>query len=415
MQNYFVNIPFNKSSAKHYIYHNFDHEIDEKLYENFDENQMPIIYNYLYKYLKKQTNKRPIVFSPDYSISSSTCCAIAEKYMTNYDEDGIVKYTSDMKILYITSSTHVSNIKNLTAIEFTKSIITNMIDLDENNVSYTKHQLLISPEQIIMVGINDNIVEQQDLQKLNDIGVKNFTLKQMRKKGIKDICEYIVSELDENPTYVIYDMSSLSFENAPSVFRLIDDHKDKNKLDGFTIQEIKTLFNIFKKLNIVGLDITGFNLKENTPDVSLKITINSAQLALTELLQLKQKKINLFNKYTKIVICKPISENIIYLNNTANLDCDDVDNVTMKDNEDEEMNIGWFIMRGLSTDLKEQLITKIDENDDKIISFNIDGEKMYISYTTIEEQEGKSYYASNSIKDRVLTAGEKVNLMFSQL
>ena len=58
-------------------------------------------------------------------------------------------------------------------------------------------------------------------------------------------------------------------------------------------ENIIDFFDKFNSLNIVGLDITGFNLREKTPDVLFKLTTETAKLALIHLLKIKEKKINI--------------------------------------------------------------------------------------------------------------------------
>jgi arginase family enzyme len=446
MQNHFINIPFNKSSAKGTIYNKFDYEISDILYSSMDNDEVPVVYNLTYKYIKSlKLNLRPIVFSPDYSISSATCIAMAEKFLEKGGNNGIVKYSSTMKIVYFTSTSHTKELTHISALDFSKSIITNI--LDQNKISYTKHQFIISPENIYMLGLNDNLITQDDKEKLNLEKIKFFTLSQVNKKGYENICQYLIDEICDSPVYIIYDMSVLSFDTSPCTFRLVDNinKNDKNKMDGFSYDIMLKIFESLKVLDIVGIDITGYNLKNDTPDVLFKITSQAAKIPLVSLLGLKEKKINIFNENTKIVICKPYNpkqinwENNVFsnkqeidyaINNIKNVlnnndndnDNDECDIGFDSDKEEDEReqvqeleDIGWYVMRGIPIELRENLIRKIMESKDNIISYVLDDGHMYISYTTIEEQEKKSYYTATSIKDRALTPGEKLNLMFSQI
>jgi arginase family enzyme len=442
MQNFYINIPFDKSNAKGTIYNNFNYEISELLYSSLDENEIPLIYNFVYKYIKSlKSNLRPIVFSPDYSISSSTCSALAERYMEKIEENGIQIYISPLKVIYFTSTAHLDELKNISALDFSKSIITNL--MDQNEISYTKHQFIIPSGQIYMVGLNENLLSQDDIEKLKLNGIKYFTLSNIKKKGIENICQFLIDEIRDDPVYFIYDMSVLSFESSPCVFRVINKEKNEEKLNGLSTDEIINFFNKLKPLNIAGLDITGFNLKKETPDIPFKITSNTAKLALVNLLGIKEKKINIFNENTKIVICKPINskQKINWETNKKSLfadkeerkkavnrlqqafeeeedinyNSDDDSSENIEDEENEELDVGWYIMRGIPTELKEELIKKLMDIKDNIMSYVIGEDEMYISFTTIGEQEEKTYYTATSIKDRVLTPGEKVNLMFSQL
>jgi arginase family enzyme len=464
MQNHLINIPFNNITAKHNIFNKFDYEVDEKLYLSLNKDGIPDIYNHIYKYvLSLSKNVRPIIFSSDYSISSATCCAMSEKYMEQIEMDGHNKYLSSLKIVYFTSTVHLNKLSNMSALDFSKSILSNIFD--ENDLSYTNHNFIPSPEQFYLIGLDDNTIDKLDIEKLELLKIKYFSLSKLKKKKIENVLEFITDEINNDPVYIIYDMSVLSFDSAPCVFR-INQVKKIEDINGLSSNEIEIFLEGLSKSNIVGIDITGFNLKETSPDISFKITSQNAKLPLINLLRIKEKKINIFNETTKIIICKPIDtkykwnintididnkkkkkeiinkikktldnedenisldENFIFENINHNHDNIDPDvkpdkltDETSNDSSDDELDdelddIGWYIMRNIPNDSKEELINFINGFENKITSYKIDDNTMYISYTTINEQQNKSYYNSTSILDRVLTPGEKVNLLFSQL
>jgi arginase family enzyme len=443
MNNHYINIPFSNSNAKHTIFNNFNYEIIDSLYTSFNNKNIPIIYNFIHRYIKSLNKEcRPVIFSPDYSISSASCTAIAEKYMNKISENDIQKYVSELKILYFTSSTHLNTLENMTPQNFSESILSNILDLNE--ISYTEHNLILQPNNIILVGINDNLVSPDEIVKLNDKNISYYTLSKIKKKGAKKISDEIFDEICEDPVYVIYDMSVFNFEKAPSVFRL-QNITDANDINGLNTDDIIEIFEKLKNINIVGLDITGFKLNKNVPDISFKITSECAKLPLIHLLGLKEKRINIFNENTKILICKPITkeekekEERKYLlkklkknldldlnsdptNNNILSDSDNEDNNNennsieeYKEIDDDGIDHGWYIMRNVPIETKEELIKKLMEIKDNIMFCNFGEDSMYISFTTIGEQENKSYAIMTSIYDRVLVPDEKVNLAFSQL
>lgn len=445
MQNFYINIPFNDSNAKYTIFNNFNYEIVESLYKSIDDGGIPVIYNFIYKYIKSlKNNVRPVCFSPDYSISSCTCTAMAEKYLEKTSENDVVKYVSNLKIIYFSPSTHLNRLENISPQDFSNSILSNIFD--QNEISYSKHNFIINPENIIIIGLNDKFINSNDIDKLNELNISYYTLSKIRKKEIDNISELILKEVGDNPVHVIYDMSVCSLETSPSVFRIheISDAKD---IDGLSSDDIIKFLEKFKSLNIVSLDITGFKLNKDIPDISFKLTSECAKLPLIYLLGLKEKKINIFNEHTKILICKLITKEekekeerkYLFKKIKKNLDLDidledhidfsDSDNNTENDTEnnkndementkeidDEGIDHGWYIMRGIPTETKEELIQKLINIDNNIIFYESGDDSMYISFTTINEQEKKSYAALTSIYDKVLVPDEKVNLMFSQL
>ena len=119
MQNHFVNIPFNKISAKHNIHHNFNYEIYERMYSSLNENDIPIVYTFIYKYiLSLSSNLRPIIFSPDYSVSSATCSAMAEKYMEQVDTVIASNLNKNYKRTHVSIQAHSRHVVYNTGVVF---------------------------------------------------------------------------------------------------------------------------------------------------------------------------------------------------------------------------------------------------------------------------------------------------------
>lgn len=389
-----VNVNFAQITAKAHIYNTFDYEICEKLYEKNDEQNYPIVYNFLYKYLGiLAKDKLPIIFSPDPAISASSIAANAEKYMSAQMEKDVVNYTSNLKIIYFTATPHLlekyehANVEN-----FTNGIISNLICTEEN--TFTKHNLALNSNQFILIGINEDLTDPIQMEKLNKLDITYFTLKQMRKKGLVQIMELVKQLVSDNPIHVVFDMSVASIETAPCVTRFIDADKKEFCLSGFNGDEIITCMKNISCENVVGLDITGYDFRVETNEIIYRVTCEVAKLPLIHILGIKEKKINIFNENSKTLIWRP------------------VDQVSHSD-------VGWFILRGVSNELREEIMKSIP--DDTIIIFTLDdddGNEMdaYISTTTMAEQEEKTYYdQTHEITDCVLFYEEKVHLMFEML
>ncbi len=106
-----INVNFPQITAKHHIYNKFDYELSDLLYDNCTENGIPVVYNFLYKYIKNLSKDKLVVtLSPDPAISASTTCAIAEKYMTIETDptSKTPKYASNLKVIYFTSTPHLN-------------------------------------------------------------------------------------------------------------------------------------------------------------------------------------------------------------------------------------------------------------------------------------------------------------------
>lgn len=387
MENYLINIPYNNTDIKGYVYNNFDYQTDLILYEQLDDDEIPIIYNTLHKHiLSLPKNKRPIVFSSDYAISSSTCTAITEKYMEINICQNKETFISPIKILYFTPIHHLNDLLNISQHSFSKSILSNI--LGNTEISYSKHSFLISSEQIILIGLNDFMLEQEDIDKLNNLNITYFTLTQLRKKSISDICEHILEIINGDPVYIIYDLSVVSTIFAPCVLRFINKEQNlENQLDGLSEEDIIAIFEKFKVLNIIGLDITGYNIKKETLEKQIIPTIKCIKFALVNLLQIKEKRINVFNENTKFIIFRPVA----------------------KSNPND---FGWYILKGIPLTLEAQMIEQLELSDDNLTIFGLGDEDIYIAISTIEEQEKKSYYQTESIYECTLMPEEKAKMIF---
>jgi arginase family enzyme len=389
MKNHFINLPFGKSNAKGIIYNNFDYCFDANSYEKLNQNDIPIIYNSLHKYiLSLPQDIRPVTLSPDYAITSATCSAMGEKFMTNeIISDTVSKYTTPLKVIYLTSSPHLNELNYSSQHDFTKSILSNILGLNE--MLYTNHNFIIPPENFTLLGLNDYNLQSNDIETLNNNNMTYFTLSQIEKKTIEDICEYIQETIGNDPVFIIFDMSVMSTVYAPGVLRFVDNDKNLDKqLDGLCENEIIHIFKSFGKMNIVGLDITGFNIHQNTSKKIYDATVNTSNLALMHLLQIKEKRINVFTDETKFLIFRPIER----IN---------------------ENDLGWYILKGISIELEEKIIKKLELSVDNVELFSVnDNTKVYIALTTIAEQDKKSIDSTESIFDCVLIPEEKNKILF---
>lgn len=387
MKNQFINIPCGSSDAKETIYNNFERQVDPELYNRLDDHGIPIIYYTFYRYiLLLQKDVRPIVFSPDYAISSSTISAISEKYMVAESEGENLKYTSPVKIIYLTPIIHVAELTEISPQTLAKSVLSNVFC--SNDVSFTRHKFVPSPQNIILLGLNDSLICSDEIEKLNNDNVVHFTLSQIRKKGIDNILEHLQEIIGDDPVYFVYDMSVISAIFAPAIFRFVDKTRSlEEQIDGLSDSEITSIFKAFEKFKIVGLDIMGYNLKKDMPEKQLMITSYCAKLPLIHLLKIKEKKINVFNNDTKFLIFRPR-------------------------HQENNRDIGWYILKGASIEFEEKVIKELELIDDNISIFMLDSETpIYVSTTSVAEQKAKSFYTATSIHDCALIPEEEQTMI----
>jgi len=160
-------------------------------------------------------------------------------------------------------------------------------------------------------------------------------------------------------------------------FERMFDHNEITKI-------IETLRN-----KVVSIDITGYNASSlnNTKDVNI---LKLMRLFMVDIMSLKEKKINIFSEDTRFLIYRPIEQ----------------------ENSDD---IGWYILRFTDLNKREEILKKIDADD--IVNITIDdddGEEIdiYVTSTTISEQEQMSYYTATNILDKCLFPTEKVSMLF---
>lgn len=388
-----ININLLGITAINHIYNKYDYEINDDLYKNTNDECIPIVYNFMYKYCKQLPQEKIIVtLSPDQAISGSTISALSEKYMytiSNYDEKNIIKYMSNLKIIYMTSRAGISKFTedDVSIKSCTNSIISNLLRL--NDITYTKHELTLSSSQFIMIGLNPQVMETIDEEELSSNQITYFTLQHLKKKGIENITNSINEIIGDSPVHIIFDMSVMSDEVAPCVTRFFA-NISKERIDGLTLNELTCFLNIINKKNIVGIDITGYDLRTVDTEVVYRVTCEIGKIVLKNLLDIKEKKINIFNENSKFFIWR---------------------NVKQKSHDD----IGWFILRNISIELKEKLLNSFDEENIICMSFANDDneiEDAYISVTTMNDQYTKSFFLAKNINDCILFPEEKVHMMF---
>jgi hypothetical protein len=167
--------------------------------------------------------------------------------------------------------------------------------------------------------------------------------------------------------------------------------------DNINLEELTLILEELNELNIVGLDIVNYFLINDDKSIVNRIQAETIQKIYGILLKLTTKSFNVFNEHSKFLIFKPVEE---------------------IDEFSENNDIGWYIMRGINNiEQREEIMSQI--KDDEIIMIKIDDinnnkeEKyIYVTKTTIYDQNELSYYSSDSFLDKRLYPDEKVDMMF---
>lgn len=396
-ETFLINVVCNNITAKDHMFKEFNYEVIDAMYKTYDENGFPLVYNFLYKYISAlpiNNNKVIVTLSPDPVISGSTISAMSEKYIYNEIVNNKVNFLSKLKILYITPSSHVlNNYSDITIENLRNSMLSHL--LGQQSITYMGNKLNLSKDQFILIGLNDELLNNDEKEELDKLDIKYFTLKQLRKKGITNVIKSINCNFSNDPLMVIYDMSCTSYETAPCVSRFLRDgtRTELKLLNGFNEKELRELFLAIDKNKLVACDITGFDLRIENKERAYRITCEACKIPFYTLIGMKEKKINIFNETSKFIIWRPFEQT-------------------------SETDIGWFIMKGLSLIDRENIIKSIPS--DTIINFVVDiegvEETVLLAVTTIEEQNEKCFYSSDvKINDCVLYPAQKLSMVFELL
>lgn len=395
---HFIKAPCHQSSkpqgcqfAPDEIKEKYDYEINSKLFDGSvidnscdfnDDNDDGIKlcegYNLLYNYIKKYTTDNPddkiITIGGDHSISAGTIPAINEKYMRRENEDS---FTSDLVVLWIDASPDIDDFATSISKDLNEMPCASILGLCDSK--FTKHKLNLWKTQLIYFGLTD----KEHLELLNTHEIKYFTahkITTLNQVNPSILINTIQDIIGDKPVHVSLDMGVFHKDIVKCVHRK---DNDINNL-GLQIQDVEGLL-LSLKTNIVSMDICEFNpLIGSNHDVG--ITKDLIRYLLKKIFDIKEKSINVFTEDSKFLIYRPLVQ------------------------EDPESDIGWFILRGIELEKREELMHIIP--DDTIISVDIDDDEYLVTKTTITEQNMVSYYTATTINDTALYPQEKACMMF---
>ncbi len=373
------------------IRNEFDNVIDKTIYDS--EN----IYNDMYNKFKQIFSSKDecyVNISTDRAISSATLSALNELYKY---KNGKV-YDSDLKIIYIDSKADLNlndYDEKLNNYNYRLSVVSNLLALstDEDITrTYTKHVIPLKLEQFSFIGLNDITPYEENLFLKENSDY--YDLKRLNK-NLESILNKIVNKFSDSPVAIIFDMSVFDLNIAPCTIRENDKNLGLN-LDQLNLI-LKHLSNMNKKYNNVKMiDITGHYLSLADTSPAFRVTIETITKIYSNILNLKEYSINIFNENTRFLIYKPVDE------------------ICEETEESIGDNYGWYILRNVPMDFKNDLLKQIDNDSITIIDIPDEDEEIQvmISSTTILEQNDKCYYTATSYKDCTLYPDEKMAMAF---
>ena len=392
MEPYFVNIktPFEVCSTDKNIKNKFDLILDLDT-SNKD------IYTELYRKYKTFDDKKIITISSTKASSLITIPALNEKYMYRQLNQNIPgdypQFKSNLNIIYISSKPDLNKLNNWTLRELSSCVVSNSVGQLTSTI--TKHNLLLDLSQFVFFGISKEEIENMNFDKIKLDSNGMYLDEDIKGEKLKKTLKFIEKKFEQNePIHIVFDLEVLSQSISPLAFRY--DYELKNNKDkGVNLDELYIILESFRKLNIVGLDIVNYNLVNDDKSIINRIQSETIQKIYGTLLNLSVKSFNVFNENSRFLIFKPI--------------------------EDISNDIGWYILRGVDIELRNELMSKINEGQIITVKINEENEgqddeqEILVTTTTIFDQNEYSYYSSEDFLDKRLYPDEKMDMMFELL
>jgi hypothetical protein len=352
-------------------------------------------YNKIYNFCLNSKKDKQVYITKEMHHCIPIISGLNEKHMYQNNDE----FNSQTKILFFSNYHEIDDSSNNSTISqlmgWTKCL-------------FDEHKLTIKPEQIILIGLNDMDFDLE-LDELDNLNIEYYTLSFIKKKGIRMILEQILNNNQNKKIITYFNLEVFNKKIAPSVNRrnfsydLLENINDKNINNGLEYGFLEELSDLLKnKVNyliISGLDKTIDNSETNFPS---RLTSEVVQILYRNIMDIKESKINIFNENSRFLIFRELAQN-------------------------DENDIGWYILRFIDMDLRQQLLKYVE--DDKIYTFNLNDyvieeknilsdtdddleNEILITATTIDDQNKKSYYLTKSIMECSLFPQEKFLMGF---
>jgi hypothetical protein len=354
---HFIKAPCNLiRNAPNIIKSSYDYVVDPNMF-NFsktDDNIINIppgyslLYTYILKYSKMNPTTKIITIGGDRSISASTISAMNEKYMVHVGDT----CRSNLKVLYIGPYSDLDIFDQFQK-SLSEMVISTLIGMNEP--TFIKNKLLIDPDQLLYLGVNDTEVDD-----ISSYGINCISHKKMNQIGVTNIVKTIISLFgSSSPIHISFDV------------RVLDNVKIQDMLEIFT--QLKSY--------VVSIDIVEFNVESRKSKNNIFDIKKAIHETISILFDIKEKSINIFNEHSEFLIYRPLCQKSI-------------------------VDYGWYIVRGMSIEDKNKILQHISI--DNIVSIN----KYLVTKTSMDEQNNKSYGVNTNINDCVLFPDEKIAMCF---
>jgi hypothetical protein len=348
-------------------------------------------------------NEKQVFISKNKNIAIPLISGINERFMIQENDN----FTSKLKIIYFSNYHDLDNMQE----KVTNSILSQLCGWTK--CIFDDHKLTIKPDQIILVGLNDEDYDL-DLEEINNRNIEYYTLSTIKKKGFETIFNKILEENKDCKILSYFNLEVFNKKICPSVERrnlaiedeiTLDNNINNNKMyNGIDYESLEKISKILQN-KVDYLIITGFNSNiDNESKFWSRLTSEVVQILYRNIMNIKEKKINLFNENSRFLIFRELKQ---------------------KSEED----IGWYILRLVSMEDRMKILEAIE--DDKIYTINLNDfgieksidsndsdefddleNEILVTATTIDDQNKKTYFLSKSIMDCALFPQEKFLMGF---
>lgn len=149
--------------------------------------------------------------------------------------------------------------------------------------AYLADQKKVEPSQSMQIGLRGHPRTHDWLKPSYEYGYNVVTMREFRKRGMKDVVEQTKNVLGDNPVYITFDLDCLDPSIAPAVANLEPAQK------GFDIDEATGLLHAARNLNIVGGDVVCMMPTKDSPN---NITALTAGAIMFEIIAMIAENIN---------------------------------------------------------------------------------------------------------------------------
>lgn len=219
-------------------------------------------------------NRFPLVFSGDHSSAIGTVSGVKEAYPHKTLGVIWVDAHADIHSPYTTPSGNMHGMPLAALLHLDNQHIAKNELYDETKLYWDKLKSLggdfkkIAPEHLVYFGVRDT--EQEEIQILEDLNIKNYTVEETRNLGVKKAVERALLQLQDcDILYISFDVDSMDSE-------LISNGTGTPVPKGFDAAEIKELLKeLIKSSKVVCLEVVEINpLLDNKGNKMAEVTFD---------------------------------------------------------------------------------------------------------------------------------------------